>query len=68
MAQNRAMQFHFIANQTQASTSGRTIPVIDPSDGQAYDEIQRGSTEDIDVAVRATEEAIGIVCGRGAAS
>jgi aldehyde dehydrogenase (NAD+) len=47
------MQFHFIANQTQASTSGRTIPVIDPSDGQPYDEIQRGSVEDIDVAVRA---------------
>jgi aldehyde dehydrogenase (NAD+) len=47
------MQFHFIANETQASTSGRTIPVIDPSDGQPYDEIQRGSAEDIDVAVRA---------------
>src|SRR5438105_10835590 len=53
MAQNRTMQFHFIANQTQASTSGRTIAVIDPSDGQVYDEIQRGSTKDIDVAVRA---------------
>lgn len=53
MAQNRAMQFHFIANQPQASTSGRTLPVIDPSDGQAFDEIQRGSPEDIDVAVRA---------------
>jgi aldehyde dehydrogenase (NAD+) len=47
------MQLHFIANQPQASTSGRTIPVIDPSDGQPYDEIQRGSSEDIDVAVRA---------------
>jgi aldehyde dehydrogenase (NAD+) len=47
------MQFHFIANQPQASTSGRTIPVIDPSDGQPFDEIQRGSPEDIDVAVRA---------------
>jgi aldehyde dehydrogenase (NAD+) len=47
------MQFNFIANQTQGSTSGRTIPVIDPSDGQPYDEIQRGSPEDIDVAVRA---------------
>jgi aldehyde dehydrogenase (NAD+) len=47
------MQFHYIANQTHASTSGRTIPVIDPSDGKAYDEIQRGSVEDIDVAVRA---------------
>jgi len=47
------MQFNYIANQSQASTSGRTIPVIDPSDGQPYDEIQRGSAEDIDVAVRA---------------
>src|SRR3954471_1425060 len=47
------MQFNFIANETQASTSGRTIPVIDPSDGQPYDEIQRGTSEDIDVAVRA---------------
>jgi aldehyde dehydrogenase (NAD+) len=53
VAQNGAMQFNFIANQPQASTSGRTIPVIDPSDGQPYDEIQRGSAEDIDVAVRA---------------
>src|SRR3569832_1808720 len=49
----RRMQFHYIANATQASTSGRTLPVIDPSDGQPYDEIQRGSPEDIDVAVRA---------------
>src|SRR5438309_9456654 len=48
-----AMQFNFIANQSQASTSGRTIAAIDPSDGQPYDEIQRGSLEDIDVAVRA---------------
>jgi aldehyde dehydrogenase (NAD+) len=47
------MQFHFIANRTQASTGGRTLPVIDPSDGQTYDEIQRGTPEDIDVAVRA---------------
>src|SRR3569832_1312293 len=46
------MQFNFIGNQTQASTSGRTIAVIDPSDGQPYDEIQRGSAEDIDVAGR----------------
>jgi len=47
------MQLHFIANQSKSSTSGRTIPVIDPSDGQPYDEIQRGSAEDIDIAVRA---------------
>src|SRR3954466_13424693 len=52
------MQFNFIANKTQASTSGRTIPVIDPSDGQPYDEIQRGSPEDIDVAVRSARQCL----------
>ena len=47
------MQFNFIANEPQSSASGRTLPVIDPSDGKQYDEIQRGAAEDIDVAVRA---------------
>lgn len=42
------MQLHHIANAGVASTSGRTIAVIDPSDGQPYDEIQRGTAEDID--------------------
>ncbi|MGZ5848592.1 MAG: aldehyde dehydrogenase family protein, partial [Ramlibacter sp.] len=47
------MQFHYIANTTRPSASGRTIPVIDPSDGQPFDELQRGSAEDIDAAVGA---------------
>jgi aldehyde dehydrogenase (NAD+) len=47
------MQLHYIANTAQASFSGRTIPVIDPSDGQAFDELQRGNAEDITAAVRA---------------
>ena len=47
------MQYHFIANQSEAASSGRTLPVIDPSDGQAYDEIQRGTAEDLDRAVQA---------------
>jgi aldehyde dehydrogenase (NAD+) len=50
------MQLHYIANAAQASSSGRTIPVIDPSDGQAFDELQRGSAEDIDAAVRAARQ------------
>ena len=37
------MQFNFIANAQVPSLSGRTLPVIDPSDGQPYDEIQRSS-------------------------
>lgn len=47
------MQLHFIANESVRSSSERTLPVIDPSDGQAYDTIPRGTPEDIDAAVRA---------------
>ncbi len=52
------MQLHYIANAgvASASASGRTIAVIDPSDGQPYDEIQRGTAEDIDAAVRAAQQ------------
>jgi aldehyde dehydrogenase (NAD+) len=52
------MQLHFIANAARASVSGRTIPVIDPSDGQSFDEIQRGSPEDIELAVGAARRCL----------
>ncbi len=47
------MQLHYIANEGVRSSSGRTLPVIDPSDGQPFDELQRGTAEDIDLAVQA---------------
>ncbi len=47
------MQLNFIANESVASISGRTLPVIDPSDGQTYDDIQRSDEHDIDAAVHA---------------
>src|SRR4051794_13770946 len=47
------MQLHFIGNTPVRSSSERTLPVIDPSDGQTYETIQRGTAEDIDAAVRA---------------
>lgn len=50
------MQLHYIANASQASSGGRTIPVIDPSDGQPFDELQRGTAEDIDSAVHAARQ------------
>jgi aldehyde dehydrogenase (NAD+) len=50
------MQHHYIANAARASASGRTIPVIDPSDGQPFDELQRGDADDIDAAVRAARQ------------
>ena len=51
-----AMQLNYIANAGQPSASGRTIPVIDPSDGQPFDELQRSNAQDIDAAVRAARE------------
>jgi aldehyde dehydrogenase (NAD+) len=50
------MQFHYIGNAAHRSAGGRTIPVIDPSDGQPFDELQRGTADDIDAAVRAARQ------------
>jgi aldehyde dehydrogenase (NAD+) len=55
------MQLHYIGNASHRSASGRTIPVIDPSDGQPFDELQRGSAEDIDTAVRAARQCLDAV-------
>ena len=54
------MQLNFIANQSLPSVSGRELPVIDPSDGQIYEQIQRSNAADIDSAVSAAQE-----CFRG---
>ena len=51
-----AMQLNYIANASVPSSSGRTIPVIDPSDGQPFDDIQRSDARDIDDAVRAARQ------------
>jgi aldehyde dehydrogenase (NAD+) len=56
MVENLPMQYHFIGNAPVPSASERTLPVIDPSDGQAYDAIQRGDAHDIDAAVRAARQ------------
>jgi aldehyde dehydrogenase (NAD+) len=47
------MQHHYIANQSVPSSSSRTLPMVDPSDGQPFDEIARGNADDVDQAVRA---------------
>ena len=52
------MQYHFIANSQQPSTSGQTLPVIDPSDGQTFDELQRGNVDDLNQAVAAARQAL----------
>ena len=62
------MQLHYIANASVSSSSGRTIPVIDPSDGQPFDEIQRGTASDIDQAVRAARQCYDMVWGKVSAA
>ena len=47
------MQHNFIANQACLSHSGQTLAVLDPSDGQVFDELQRSTPQDIDDAVQA---------------
>jgi peroxiredoxin len=42
-AKSDPMQQHYIANTAVRSSSERTLPVIDPSDGQQFDTIQRGT-------------------------
>ena len=58
------MQLNYIANASRPSTSGRLIPVIDPSDGQVFEEIQRGNAADIDAAVHAARQCLDTVWGK----
>jgi aldehyde dehydrogenase (NAD+) len=50
---------HFIANAWRSPSTGESIPVIDPSNGEAIGEIARGSQQDVGAAVAAARAAIG---------
>ena len=52
------MQHNYIANASVPSLSGKTIPVVDPSDGQIFDQIQRSTAHDIDLAVRSAKDCL----------
>ena len=58
------MQHNFIANAPVPSSSGLTLAVIDPSDGQVFDHLQRGNAQDIDDAVRAARQCMNAVWSR----
>ncbi|MBS0317586.1 MAG: aldehyde dehydrogenase family protein [Proteobacteria bacterium] len=62
------MQFNYIANAQIPSSSGRTLPVIDPSDGQTFDELQRGNAQDIDAAVQAARQCFDAVWSKFSAA
>ena len=58
------MQLNYIANAPVPSSSGRTIPVVDPSDGQPFEQIQRSNAADLDTAVRAARQCMDTVWGK----
>jgi aldehyde dehydrogenase (NAD+) len=48
----------FIAGQWRASASGRTLPLLDPSDGELLTHIARGNADDVHAAVQAAQAAL----------
>lgn len=58
------MKHHYIDGQWVESASGQTLPVIDPSTGEAFESIQRGNAADIDRAVKASRAALSGPWGR----
>jgi len=58
------MQLNFIGNAPQVSSSGQTIAMLDPSDGQVFEQIQRSNASDIDDAVRAARQCYDTVWGK----
>ena len=58
------MQHHFIGGQWAAGSNGETLPVIDPSTGEVFDQLARGNAADIDAAVAAARAALNGPWGR----
>jgi aldehyde dehydrogenase (NAD+) len=58
------MQSHFIGGEWVASSTGQTLPVLDPSTGLAFDDIARGTAADVDRAVAAARAALDGPWGR----
>jgi len=52
------MAQHFINGQWVAASNGETLPVIDPSTGEVFDQLARGTEADIDKAVAAARAAL----------
>ncbi|MFN7724973.1 MAG: aldehyde dehydrogenase family protein [Rubrivivax sp.] len=48
----------FIAGHWQASASGQTLPLLNPSDGSPLAHIARGQAADVDAAVQAAQAAL----------
>jgi len=58
------MSKHFINGEWVPAANGETLPVIDPSTGQVFDQIARGNAADVDRAVAAARAALAGPWGR----
>ena len=58
------MQHHFIGGAWVPSQNSETLPVIDPSTGEVFDQLARGNAADIDHAVKAARAALNGPWGR----
>ena len=50
---------HFIGNAPADPADSRPIPVVDPSNGESFGSLARGTAPDIDLAVAAARAALG---------
>jgi aldehyde dehydrogenase (NAD+) len=54
----------FIGGRWLAARDGRTIPVVSPADGEAFQQIARGGAQEVDLAVAAARASLGGSWGR----
>jgi aldehyde dehydrogenase (NAD+) len=54
----------FIGGRWLAARDERTLPVVSPADGEAFDRIARGGAHEIDLAVKAARSALGGAWGK----
>ena len=62
------MRQMFIGGRWLAARDGRTLPVVAPADGEAFDQIPRGTAHEVDLAVAAARAALDGPWGRLAAT
>ncbi|MFM8343637.1 MAG: aldehyde dehydrogenase family protein, partial [Betaproteobacteria bacterium] len=48
----------FIGGRWMAAQDGRTLPVVNPADGQTFDQIPRGRSHEVDLAAKAARSAL----------
>ena len=48
------MQYHHIHNKSVPASSGQTLAITDPATGEVYEQIARGTPQDVDAAVKSS--------------